>query len=150
MRRASVWVAASVAVVVVAVCAWILGRPDEPTAAPSTRGAKSLLPRAHDVVVHAAGDVNLDPDEESVADPWRGVRSLLRSDDLTIVNLECAAGLGGVREIKQYTFRCDSRRYPAMRAAGVDVVNQANNHSEDFGAAAMLDGRRRLEHAGIA
>ncbi len=150
MRRGVVWAGAAIAIAVVAVSAWVVAEPDAPTAASVPFKARSLIGSGRDVVIHAAGDVNLDRTELGVADPWGGVRSLFRSDDLTIVNLECAAGTGGVRQTKQYTFRCDPARYAAMRAAGVEVANQANNHSEDFGPSAMLDGRVRLEHAGIA
>jgi hypothetical protein len=148
--RGAVWGGATLAIVVIAVAAWLVAEPEAPTAATTPFAVRGLLPASDELVVHAVGDVNLDPAELRVADPWRGVRSLFRSDGLTIVNLECAAGVGGVRQIKQYTFRCDPARYAAMRDAGVEVANQANNHSEDFGPDAMLDGRLRLERAGIA
>ena len=157
MRRASVWVAASVAIVVVAVCAWILGRPDEPTAAPSTRGAKSLLPRAHDVVIHAAGDVSLDPgyipafQRAGYDYAFSGLNGLFRHDDLTVVNLECPASNAGSKwPGKQFNFRCDPAALPAMRSAGVDVALQGNNHAYDYGSDALLDSRRQIRRAGIA
>ncbi|MDH3463618.1 MAG: CapA family protein, partial [Acidimicrobiia bacterium] len=50
---------------------------------------------------------------------------------------------------KQFVFRCDPEAYPAAVAAGVDVVNLGNSHSQDYGKAAMLTGRAILEAAGL-
>ena len=82
--------------------------------------------------------------------PWVGVQDLFRTDDITIVNLECAAGEGGAAQDKEYTFRCHHPAYNAMRAAGVEVAGQGNNHSMDFGPQAMLDGIARLRAADVA
>jgi poly-gamma-glutamate synthesis protein (capsule biosynthesis protein) len=107
------------------------------------------------IVVHATGDVNLDPSDlgllrEGYEAPWTGVRDLFRSDDVSIINLECAAGDGGAKvPDKEFNFRCP-RGFAAMRTSGVDVANQANNHSLDFGPEAMLNGRANLTDAGIA
>ena len=110
--------------------------------------------RTEPIVIHATGDVNLDPDElgllaTSYEAPWTGVRDLFRSDDVSIINLECAAGDGGAKVAdKEFNFRC-ARGFTAMKRSGVDVANQANNHSLDFGTEAMLDGRINLSRAGI-
>ncbi len=111
--------------------------------------------RAGEIVVHATGDVLLDPSligllAASRSAPWTAVRGLFTNDDLTIVNLECSPGMGGVPEVKQYTFRCaDAAAQSAMHAAGVDVANMGNNHSNDYGLDALLDGRARLLKAGL-
>src|SRR5207244_11946467 len=84
---------------------------------------------ASEIVVHATGDVLLDPSligmlGASRSAPWTAVSPLFRGDDVTIVNLECAPGVGGAPEDKEYTFRCaDAGAQSAMRAAGVDVAN---------------------------
>ncbi|MGH2758224.1 MAG: CapA family protein [Actinomycetota bacterium] len=116
------------------------------TSAPTAAGPQRL-------VVHGTGDVNLDPRQlglarTSFAAPWDGVRELFGGDDLTIVNLECAPGAGGVAQEKEFTFRCENG-HTEMRSAGVDVANLGNNHSLDYGSDAMLDGRRRLQTAGV-
>ena len=106
--------------------------------------------------MHATGDVLLDPAlvgllAASRSAPWTAVTQTFRHDDVTIVNLECTPGTGGAPEVKQYTFRCaDGPAQSAMHAAGVDVANLGNNHTQDFGPAAMLDGRARLLRAGLA
>jgi poly-gamma-glutamate synthesis protein (capsule biosynthesis protein) len=98
--------------------------------------------------------VNLDPGQlgalrSSFDAPWTGVRDLFLSDDLTIVNLECAAARGGERQRKEFTFRCDPDALPAMRDAGVEIANLGNNHSGDFGPQALLDSRANLIAARI-
>jgi hypothetical protein len=107
------------------------------------------------IVIHGTGDVNLDPDDLSLLRqgyeaPWSGVRDLFRSDDVSIINLECAAGEGGAKvPDKEFNFRCP-RGFAAMRSSGVDVANQGNNHSLDYGPEAMLNARINLSRAGVA
>jgi hypothetical protein len=118
-----------------------------PTAVPTPAGRQRL-------VIHATGDVNLDPRQlggalGTFSAPWDGVRSFFGSDDLTIVNLECAPSSLGKPQDKQFTFRCD-KGLKEMGAGGVDVANMANNHSGDFGPDALLDGRTNVRLAGVA
>jgi poly-gamma-glutamate synthesis protein (capsule biosynthesis protein) len=141
---------------------WYQDRTDEPDdAASELRAPAALDPSpspspdtSRPIVVHATGDVNLDPSQlhlvrQSYEAPWDGVRDLFRSDDVSIVNLECAAGEGGEKvPDKEFNFRCP-RGFAAMRKSGVDVANQANNHSLDFGPQAMLNGRVNLSDAGL-
>jgi poly-gamma-glutamate capsule biosynthesis protein CapA/YwtB (metallophosphatase superfamily) len=107
------------------------------------------------LVIRATGDVNLDPEyvsglrDRGFSYAWSGLAGFLRGDDLTIVNLECAVSKLGHRQVKSYTFRGDPAALGPMRAAGVEVANLANNHSLDFGAAAMLDSRANLLANGI-
>lgn len=121
-----------------------------PAALDASPSPASLEP----IVVHGTGDVNLDPNDlgllaTSYDAPWTGVRELFRSDDVSVVNLECAAGEGGAKvPDKQFNFRC-ARGFEAMRRNGVDVANQANNHGLDYGPEAMLNGRVSLSRAGI-
>lgn len=119
----------------------------QPSETPTPSGPQRL-------VIHGTGDVNLDPRQLGLAlstfdAPWDGVRDLFGSDDLTIINLECAPSALGTAQDKQYTFRCDEG-HEQMDAAGVDVANLGNNHAGDFGSEALLDGRARLTDAGVA
>ena len=108
-------------------------------------------PSGGDIVIHAGGDVLLDAAAISRgADrPWTGVRDIFTSDDLTIVSLECAASRLGEAQDKQFTFRCPDG-LSAMKSNGVDVANQGNNHSGDYGKAAQMDGRANITKAGLA
>src|SRR5436190_11897885 len=91
------------------------------------------------LVIHATGDVSLDPEQIPVFATrgygwaWSGLRDLFTSDDLTVVNLECPATALRDPVRKAFTFRCDPAALPAAREAGVDVVSQANNHAYDEG-----------------
>ena len=107
---------------------------------PTGRGY-DILTAIRSVRVGFAGDVH---GEGRVAqflsqggDPLAGMRAVLGANDLNIVNLETAVGSGGQAQIKQYTFQSPSELLSRLRAAGVEVVNLANNHSLDFGASGL-------------
>jgi hypothetical protein len=137
---------------------WYLNRSENTATSVAVKATPRPTPTpqavAGPIVIHGTGDVNLDIGQlgvlrSSFDAPWAGVRELFGSDDMTIVNLECAAGEGGEEQDKEYTFRCHHPAYGAMRAAGVEVAGQGNNHSMDFGPQAMLDGIARLRAADV-
>lgn len=107
------------------------------------------------VVIHAVGDVNFDtsyiPNLASFGYEYafEGLDGLFRRDDLTIINLECSPSLLGSPLDKEFTFRCDPASLPVARQAGVDAANLANNHGQDYGTEAMLDGRNNVNRSGI-
>ncbi len=108
------------------------------------------------LVVNGVGDVSLDPSyipalvDHGYEHALSGMDGLFLEDDLTVINLECPASFAGSRVPKQFNFQCDPVALPTIRAAGVDVANQGNNHSLDFGPTAMLESKANLEAAGIA
>jgi hypothetical protein len=124
------------------------------TAAPTT--TSTTIPPKGRLVVSATGDVNLDPSyipelaSEGYAYPWQGLQGVFVTDDLSIVNLECAVSPLGSPEPKEFTFRCDTDALPLMRDAGVEVANLGNNHSGDYGAVALVDSRDQVAAAGLA
>jgi poly-gamma-glutamate synthesis protein (capsule biosynthesis protein) len=64
----------------------------------------------------------------------------LRNADLTVVNLETAiTDRGEPVPLKNFHFRSPAGSFTALRAAGVDVVNMANNHALDYGPVGMQD-----------
>jgi hypothetical protein len=85
------------------------------------------------LVVHHVGDVLLDPGQVAALTSqgpdavWDGVRTTFATADLVLANLECTASDRGEPQAKEFVFRCDLDALPAMRTAGVDVVNLANN-----------------------
>lgn len=123
-----------------------------PTIAPTS--TTTTQPERGDLVIHGVGDVNLDTSyipalaERGFDWAWSGLDGLFLNDDLTIVNLECSPSPLGSPEPKEFTFRCPEG-FGQMAAAGVDLANLANNHSQDFGKEALIDGRLRLLEAGI-
>jgi poly-gamma-glutamate capsule biosynthesis protein CapA/YwtB (metallophosphatase superfamily) len=124
-------------------------------AAPAVAAGPTTAARGR-LVVHGTGDVNLDPSyvpalaARGYDHAWSGLDGLFTRDDLTVVNLECPVSDRGAIVPKQFNFRCDPAALPAAAAAGVDVANLANNHSGDFGPAALIDSVERLRSAGIA
>ena len=107
------------------------------------------------LVIHHVGDVNLDHDHVPIFGQggpeaaWDGARDTFVAADLVMANLECAASAAGIPQDKQFVFRCDLGSLPAMRAAGVDAVTLANNHSGDLGVPAMVDSVTNVEAAGM-
>ncbi len=121
--------------------------------ATSTTGADGL--RRDSIVVHAVGDVNFDPtyiDALRVNGPghaFEKLEGLFLDDDLSIVNLECAPSMLGQPLDKEFVFRCPPSSLSVAKAFGIDVVNLANNHSQDYGKLAMLDGVTQARVAGL-
>ncbi|MGE3286298.1 MAG: CapA family protein [Pseudonocardia sp.] len=131
--------------------------PPGPTAPPAVDAVTPVTPEEprQPLVVHATGDVNLDPGyipalRGRYEHAWSGLGGLFADDDLTVVNLECPVSTLGAIDPKTFNFRCDPAALPAARAAGVEVANLANNHVRDYGPDAMLDSLTQLRAAGIA
>lgn len=112
-------------------------------------------PKKEVIVIHAAGDTNLDPSyiptfkTQGWDYAWSGLNGLFQRDDLTIINLECAVSNKGSAVPKEFNFRGDPRGLPAMRRAGVEIASLANNHAYDFGPEAIVDTVRNVRDAGI-
>jgi poly-gamma-glutamate capsule biosynthesis protein CapA/YwtB (metallophosphatase superfamily) len=67
------------------------------------------------------------------------IASLLRSADLTVVNLETAVTTGGMPQPKNYHFRTTPLAFTALADAGIDIANMANNHVLDYGRVGLAD-----------
>lgn len=121
----------------------------DPSATPSPSGARGTL------VLQGGGDVSLDPAflpilrSKGYAWAWSGLGGIFGRDDLSVVNLECPATTVS-DPVGSPAFRCSPEALASMRAAGIDVANQANEHVDDQGSAGLLDSIRRLRAAGIA
>lgn len=77
------------------------------------------------------------------ADPARvlaPITPVLSGADIAMVNLETAITERGEPVAgKVYHFRSPASSFTALKAAGVDVVNMANNHALDYGPVGMQD-----------
>jgi poly-gamma-glutamate capsule biosynthesis protein CapA/YwtB (metallophosphatase superfamily) len=136
------------------------GRSATPT--PSLSASPSSSPSPANpvegtLVIHGAGDTSLDPTYISTFRThgydyaWSGLNGLFLRDDLAVVNVECAvSNLGSKWPGKEFNFRGDPAGLPAMREAGVEVANMANNHSYDYGPTALVDMRKNILKAGMA
>lgn len=87
------------------------------------------------------------------AEPWGDLLPALQAADLRIVNLECAITehrQRWMRTPKVFHFRGNAKGTEVLRAAGIDAVSLANNHSLDFEVEGLLDTLDALDRAGIA
>jgi poly-gamma-glutamate synthesis protein (capsule biosynthesis protein) len=74
----------------------------------------------------------------------------LADADLAVGNLETPLTTGGTPHPDKLCLRGDPAYAELMAAAGVSVLNLANNHCMDFGAGALAETRELLRHAEIA
>jgi poly-gamma-glutamate synthesis protein (capsule biosynthesis protein) len=112
---------------------------------------------AEDIIITAVGDVMLAGKWATQLKrggydlPFRGVRNVLTSSDITFANLESPIAAGGQEFTeKKFRFRAEPVVAPALRGVGINLVTLANNHSMDFGGAALLETTRHLNDNGIA
>jgi poly-gamma-glutamate synthesis protein (capsule biosynthesis protein) len=87
--------------------------------------------------------------EEGPAGVFGGTAELLASSDLALVNLEGPVSGRGRKVKKSFNFRFEPAAAPALKAAGIDAVLQANNHAFDYGMDAFLDSLSSVAGAGI-
>ncbi|MBZ5671300.1 MAG: CapA family protein [Acidobacteriia bacterium] len=81
--------------------------------------------------------------------PFEKIADTLRNADLRFCNLECPVSDRGHNLHHLYSFRADPLALEGLKAAGFNVVSQANNHAYDWGPEALLDSLERLRAAGI-
>jgi poly-gamma-glutamate synthesis protein (capsule biosynthesis protein) len=96
------------------------------------------------VTMAFAGDIHFEgPLRTKLAENPTGmfapIAPVLSSVDIAVVNLESAITEQNTPIPKEWNFRSPPSALTALQAAGVDVVNQANNHSIDFGPQGLAD-----------
>lgn len=97
-----------------------------------------------------AGDVHAEgPSGDAIRAGLPSIRDALGAADLTMVNLETAVTDRGTPADKQFVFRAPASTLTALREAGVDVVNLANNHGLDFGRQGLTDTLAAAREAGM-
>jgi poly-gamma-glutamate synthesis protein (capsule biosynthesis protein) len=67
------------------------------------------------------------------------IADLLSKADIAFVNLETAVTERGTPEPKEFHFRAPAQAFAAVKAAGIDAVSIANNHTLDYGQAGLAD-----------
>jgi len=103
----------------------------------------------------AVGDINLaEPmarimKQKGRGYPFSALKSTLQNADIAFGNLECAVATIGAPIEKQFNFRADPRVLLVLRETGFDVVSTANNHTWDYGRAAMLQTVQNVRKLGI-
>jgi poly-gamma-glutamate capsule biosynthesis protein CapA/YwtB (metallophosphatase superfamily) len=108
------------------------------------------------LTVAAGGDVLGDRDVGVFIDGHGGeavfakIAPFLKTADIAFINLEGPISDKGTRASwKEYTFRGRTALTQGLVSAGIDVVSLANNHSVDYGQAALLETITRLDDAGV-
>ncbi|WP_211747689.1 CapA family protein [Paenibacillus sp. Marseille-Q4541] len=98
------------------------------------------------VTMNFAGDVQFSGKVEELLlkkgfdYPYQHLGSLFKKDDLTFINLETPVTTGGVAaENKSFVYKSSPKALKSLAAAGVDVVNLANNHILDQGVKGLTD-----------
>jgi poly-gamma-glutamate synthesis protein (capsule biosynthesis protein) len=74
--------------------------------------------------------------------PWGDTLPLFHTADVRICNLECVLSDNGApwtQTPKVFHFRSDSKNVATLKAAGIDFVSLANNHTLDYGYDAMFE-----------
>lgn len=86
---------------------------------------------------------------------WGDVLPLLKKVDLTLINLECVITSHEEKSkiMKPFYFRADPFMIQVLKAADVDYVSLANNHTLDFREEGLLEcidllDKNRIAHAG--
>jgi len=104
---------------------------------------RQAAPGPGDITLAFAGDVHfagrVAPLLKDPATTFGPVTSVLRSADFVAVNLETPVTSRGQAQPKTYHFATTPNAFAALRNAGVDLVNMANNHILDYGQIGLAD-----------
>ena len=107
-----------------------------PSASPSPTGPP-------EITLAFGGDVHFAERTLSLLDKpamaFGPVSSMFAAADVAMVNLETAVTTRGTPEPKQFHFRAPPTAFDAVKAAGLDVVSLANNHTLDYGQVGLAD-----------
>jgi poly-gamma-glutamate synthesis protein (capsule biosynthesis protein) len=105
------------------------------------------------VVLRFGGDLLLAGHYEEAAQDTPGVAfegfDLFRTDDISMVNHECAITTRGTKVPKPYNFRMRPDYVEVLPQAGIDLVNLANNHIYDYGEEGLFDTISYLDSIGV-
>ncbi len=131
------------------------------TPTPSPSPTPTLMPEERVVTVSFAGDCTLTQDYRSSNRQFDSVVNgdmeycfkncapLFKSDDLTLVNLENPVTTRTKHKDNQYIFQMNPENLEMLTTAGIEAVNIANNHINDFWSDGLEDTRTNLTEHGI-
>jgi len=127
---------------------WLASPPVSPVSPPPARQDQPV-----ELVLAFGGDVHFTGRTAALlrdpATAFGQARPLLAAADLAVVNLETAVTGRGTPEPKTFHFRAPASAYAAVRAAGVDAVSLANNHTLDYGQVGLADTLEAARDAGF-
>lgn len=130
-------------------------------AAGSPHRAKAGWPRLrHPITLEWVGDMALSTQRGlppgGLARALTPVRTLLRHSDITAGNLEGTLSVGGtskcggIGSADCFAFQAPPAVAAELKSLGFDLVNQANNHSLDYGPSGRQQTLSALRKAGVA
>jgi poly-gamma-glutamate synthesis protein (capsule biosynthesis protein) len=106
-----------------------------------------------EVVLTFAGDVHFAERTTALLDDpataFGPVAEVFKASDIAVVNLETAVTTRGTPEPKKYRFVAPATAYDAVKAAGVDLASQGNNHALDYGPVGLADSLESARKAGL-
>lgn len=139
LRRRYLWAILSLAVLGIGGMGWFEGEEDTIT-----------ISIAGDIMLSRGVDAYLK--EYGYDYPYEDVRQVFLKDDLTIANLECPITDSGnpADKTKRFLFRAEVENAEALKRAGFDCLNLANNHSMDYLSKGLLDTMNHLEESGLS
>ncbi len=137
--------------------AWRLASsPAAPAALQAAIAQKLSCPVSEPVTFMATGDILMGwyvheayLKIEGPLYPFRRVRDVLRSADITFADFENPMPTTGSMDITGFAFRASTDAVKGLVDAGIDVVNLANNHMGDYGPTAISDTLSILRRGGI-
>jgi poly-gamma-glutamate capsule biosynthesis protein CapA/YwtB (metallophosphatase superfamily) len=151
---------ASVARVVVAVVAVLAISAGATIRAAGATTHASAAPAPATVTLQWVGDIALSTQRGlppgGLARALGPVAHQLQNADLTTGNLEGTLSVGGASKCGSigsancFAFQAPASTAGQLHALGFDLVNQANNHSLDYGASGRAQTVSALDHAGVA
>ena len=81
--------------------------------------------------------------------PWGNTLTVLRSADLRIANLETSVTTHAEKwQDKVFNYRMHPVNVSALKAARIDYVSLANNHTLDFGEEGLVETVKTVREAG--
>jgi poly-gamma-glutamate synthesis protein (capsule biosynthesis protein) len=116
--------------------------------------ARASIAAVGDVLMHwavqeAAAEHRTPTNNEGFDWLWAPVADLLRAADLTFANLETPIAPRAVRGAGSFAFNAEPVVVTALRHAGVDLLNVANNHVFDQGRAGFEETLRVMDEYGM-
>lgn len=114
--------------------------------------------RPDEITISLTGDIMLSRgvqrylEEYGYDYPYEDVSELFLQDDLTIGNLECPItdNRNNANKAKRFLFKADKDNAAALKRAGFDCLNLANNHTMDYMSSGLHDTMAFLDEQGLA
>ena len=131
------------------------------TPTPTATPVPTLTPEERVVTVSFAGDCTLTQDYRSSNRQFDSVvngdmeycfkncAEMFKEDDMTLVNLENPVTDRTSHKNNQYIFQMKPENLEMLTLAGIEAVNIANNHINDFWEDGLKDTRNNLDEKGI-